>query len=59
MVALKAMCYSETMVCSVSDQGVLGPVPHGDRDLTGREPSSICNEDGRLTFEGWVVVVKE
>ena len=46
-------------MCSVSDQGVLGPVPQGDRDLTGREPSSTCNEDGRLTFEGWVVVVKE
>jgi hypothetical protein len=25
--------------CSVPDQGVLGPFPTGDRDLTGRQPS--------------------
>jgi hypothetical protein len=28
--------------CSVSDQGVLGPVPPGDRDLTGRHPSGAA-----------------
>jgi hypothetical protein len=28
-----------TTHCSVPDPGVLGPVPPGDRDLTGRQPS--------------------
>ena len=28
--------------CSVPDQGVLGPVPPGDRDLTGRHPSGAA-----------------
>jgi hypothetical protein len=50
----------DTIYCCVPEQGVLGPIlPPGNRDLTGRQPSgTLVPEDGRLTSEGWVVVVK-
>ena len=46
--------------CSVSEQGVLGPVPPATETLRADSRAVLCcPEDGRLTFEGWVVVVKE
>ena len=50
------------ITCSVPDQGILGPVPPGAAIETLRANSravTCCPEDGTLTFEGWVVVVKE
>jgi hypothetical protein len=41
------------LLCSVPDQGVLGSVPPGNRDFTGRQPS------GNLLACRWKVEVLE
>ena len=47
-------------LCSVPDHGVLGPVPPATETLRAVSRAvTCCPENGRLTFEGWVVVVKE
>jgi len=46
--------------CSVPDQGFLGPVPPVTETLQADSRAvTYYLEDGRLTFGGWVVVVKE
>jgi hypothetical protein len=47
-------------MCSVPDQGVLGPVPPATETVRADSRAvTCCSEDGRLTLEEWVVVVKE
>ena len=51
---------SEHKVCSVPDQGILGPVPPVTETLRADSRAvTCCPEDGRLTIGGWVVVIKE
>ena len=46
--------------CSIPDQGILDPAPRRQRTY-GADSRAVtcCPEDGRLTFGGWVAVVKE
>ena len=58
--AFKGLIFRISVTFSVPHQGVLGPVPPVTE--TSRADSravTYCLEDGRLTFGGWVVVVKE